>query len=483
MINPQQNPTATGSALRAQDDVLGDQLVEFFSPLRSQDHLMMPEIQPLTPTRVSGDRSAMTTREQDRLQRVSEVATRTFHSTMDQKKPRPSTSTTKTTLKQKATAHLERPDDVPRQVSTFSAHVDPLPEFSRTTENSIYNMLERLRGFQGELTVNAELGRIIMRKLKTRDITEKKSTPRTITAEDLHRDLLATKHDPRDGPFIRFTNILTTLPADIDLLVAMQDSDRYDLWNKQPATWDVVYELDCTVVEHGIKTPFTIKIDAEKFTYTLVKKLDLAAIFIHCVKRNWDVQVTATGSVPMSMYDEHVLPILDTLYAKQGTQPYLEFTSSCSNLLTIHTGRVRRSCQYAAQGKFKSRLNVTQIQELSIEYDQAIEGIQNFRAFYPDPSHRRQPGEEGTWFEVNVSSTVLEEHLKENMQIEFGDKTSWDVQKLMADNVASAIIEPALLMVQRADGVGFWNNNLQQKPVSQPAQATPPVKPRGYQFW
>jgi hypothetical protein len=60
-----------------------------------------------------------------------------------------------------------------------------------------------------------------------------------------------------------FTNVLSSVPAEMDFLVNMKDRDGQAMWVGKRASWTVMYEF--LVTDMKTARPFTIEMDAESF--------------------------------------------------------------------------------------------------------------------------------------------------------------------------------------------------------------------------
>ena len=153
-----------------------------------------------------------------------------------------------------------------------------------------------MRSFRGELQVRAEFGRIILKGVH-RKFVSKGHSIKNHTKDDLLEIL-----DPNENYVTSntlFTNVLTTVPSDIQYLIDLQTKSGGRLWevqNEEP--WSVVYEF--VGHEKGILgyQPFSIEIDGERDTkdIKIKTKKDLGYLYVHGTKRQWDFRLAAIGS-------------------------------------------------------------------------------------------------------------------------------------------------------------------------------------------
>ena len=231
------------------------------------------------------------------LQPVDEVGTRRFHSTMNKKAPKPNSS--KKGPNQKASGsyslgglELPSPSCTPRPSPTIATSaVDPTAEFVAAVNNSFHELVQRLRGFQGEVTVEAEFGRILMKRIPRKGIAlgDSEASLDSATALGLLENAIGVQ------PIAVFTKILTVLPADISYLVEMRDRQGQAIWDKNQCGWSVSYEMLCVDSRSGRLQPFTIEIDGEKLEARAKTRRGLGEINVHGIKRHWDFRISATG--------------------------------------------------------------------------------------------------------------------------------------------------------------------------------------------
>lgn len=231
--------------------------------------------------------------QRETMQSVDGVVTNTFRSTMNQKAPKPNRRPKGTKSHFSAKLELPSPPRVRQPVPSIHVPViDPIPEFIGNIDMSFGELLQGLRSFQGELNIQAEFGRILLKGVPRKYITRGESEASIEPGSAL--GLLENSNGVLPMPV--FTKVLTTLPPDISYLVEMKDRHGNIIWEQQQSGWDVFYEIlcvDCRTTRHR---PFTIEIDGEKLDTVAVKiRREFGAINVHGVKRQWDFRIAATG--------------------------------------------------------------------------------------------------------------------------------------------------------------------------------------------
>jgi hypothetical protein len=245
-----------------------------------------PIMQPMSPN-THKTQSRKTGRLQlENLQRMSEVETRIFHNTMNQRAPKP-----------KQNPYARRLPDPPQKPSTTNADwpkivpvIDPIPEFIQEIEENFRYLMQPAQGFRGQVQVQAEFGRILLNSINRKHITPKGATDNTKSSEQL-QSILGSED------FAFFTNVLSTSRGEMPYLLNLTDGKGNGLWDTADgAAWTVEYDF-CFVdrlAPHG-KSRFRVVIDGEKLTVRIEKARPLDDIYAHGTCRHWDIKISATG--------------------------------------------------------------------------------------------------------------------------------------------------------------------------------------------
>jgi hypothetical protein len=256
----------------------------------------------------------------EKLEQTSELSTRECHMTTNQKAIRFSQED------QGARQHAENSGlCVPHPASHLaqSQHtdqplaLDPVPEFFTDIKANFRGLIQGLQGFPGEVVVQAEFGRIILRRINSRFITSEDILESFPSQELL--DLLLPK-PPKAGKqgITFFSNILTILPADMTYLVDLKNRDGEPMWEKKLAEWSIFYEISCH--NEGLPGwhPFSIEIDGETFSTRIKTRYDFGALNVHGTRRHWDFRLVAFGfgddEQNKVLYEDFASAIQSSLY-------------------------------------------------------------------------------------------------------------------------------------------------------------------------
>ena len=236
-----------------------------------------------------------TVQQNENLHGTDEDVTRTFQTTPNQKAQKAVQKSRNKFLKKNcSTGRLELPNvPVFRQTTLRidAPRIDPVPHFISELASSYNELLQGLRGFQGELVVQADFGRILLKNVLPKHIAQGEQQ----SSYDPDHALAYLKN-PHVTPLAIFTKVLTVLPADIIYLVATKDRQGNFMWKQDLPLCDVFYEILC--IDHRPShnsQPFSIEVHGEKLLCLAKTRRDFGAIHVHGVKRYWDFRISATG--------------------------------------------------------------------------------------------------------------------------------------------------------------------------------------------
>jgi hypothetical protein len=171
---------------------------------------------------------------------------------------------------------------------------NPTPEFLKEVKARFRKLMTGLQGFPGEVVVQAEIGRIILRKVKSQFITSDDNAE-SFSQKDVLAQLLPGSERANSHVQTLFTNILTTLPTDISYLVSIKGQSDRAMWQQTAAESSVVYEISCHNEALAGYNPFTVEINGETFDTRIKTRYDFGAINVHGILRHWDFRMVAFG--------------------------------------------------------------------------------------------------------------------------------------------------------------------------------------------
>ncbi|KAK2772229.1 hypothetical protein FQN53_004689 [Emmonsiellopsis sp. PD_33] len=463
------------------------------------------------------------------VERIREPETLVFHRTMGQKTGKKNATKAEKEAERdaKIAAAWGSPVKAPIKVALTSTssfkHIEPserkkgelakvAQKFDATFINLLRNIepvLSRARYFPGVVSLELQLG-LVLSSIYPSDKAE------GITKANQWNDFFRPENN-RPPPSTIFTNRLTTSGADIDdifLDPPNRTGHSSSLFSKEPLSRRVTYELHC---ETNNNEQFIISVD--EFGTTTVNRPEstLGSVNVHCAGKFWDMRAVVKGTIEYVGNDDGInkaiQDLIDRLYVSPN-KPINIYTRTSAGI-RITEVFMKRSTRHGCLGQEKetaptgsnypptpsqaqgARLQITEVQHL-------ISGISNDGTVsrHRGACSKDMVNDSRLWYEVSViCSPSMEEALRSNKDIAFGNAASWSTANLVracetgsSGSVKSDLqngldrttlasdaghINPKELedmfrvgnkIVQRIDGVG-WNNNGPCLPFAQEAEA------------
>ncbi|KAJ4271761.1 hypothetical protein NW762_000467 [Fusarium torreyae] len=314
-------------------------------------------------------------------------------------------------------------------------------------ERKLYELLEILQVTPGKVSLQATFGRLCLKDVVPAlvDIGQGPAWTVKNVAKSLNNDEL----------HVGFYPILTTSCAEANLLPRLSGSRAQWLLAKK----QVYYDFLCTIKD-GV-APLIVKVDAETFKHEcLPLPQEISQAFVHCPQRAWDVKFAITR-----------------MDVGNISQDFEAFAASLVRSMSIETNEIGEIVidvqPKSAFGWFVDRVSIHHRAEyrngengpscLTIDMTRRVERFPiTSKEKYRGQSVPVTPPEDGLlgqWFEASVSSIRAEELLKENAELEFGERSRWTPDTMEREGALKAVCEPALRMVSQMDQVGSSNEN------------------------
>lgn len=261
-------------------------LIDFLGPVPSAQHILDQDdslasrisYEIMNPAsiwspRPSNDHNMMDT--DDSVQYCDEITSRTYHNTMRQLAPRGDRKMVKTMA-----------------AESIAAFPDPTPIFLNDVNVATRSILGTMQNWQGTVTLQAQFGRIFFCDVQTRYVAEGSRATESYSKDVLRKYLDSATSLPG---VIHFTEILTTLPADVQFVIDIEDDNEKRIWKSSVReNWLIVYEFYCQ--DTVSNRHFMLEIDGETFACS-IKELphQIGHVYVHCTTRNWDYRIAAVG--------------------------------------------------------------------------------------------------------------------------------------------------------------------------------------------
>ncbi|KAI3332179.1 hypothetical protein HD806DRAFT_479730 [Xylariaceae sp. AK1471] len=396
------------------------------------------------------------------------------------------------TMKQKAGS---RTVPVPRNI---------FPDFDLNMvipiKESLVSLMAPLRTWPGIVDLKVELGRFCFLNLKKSHIQKPgdNNEEKHYQLENIHREL-NKRHTADDQLY--FTQILTTLGADANFISRLEDSNGKQMWQRPGDGRSSVYEFTCrSKTLEGGDFNFIVDIDAVNFTSKIRHfSPDKNWFAVHCTKRVWDFRLVLSVSEDLNkvcgQFAEALLRSLRVIPGRDRI-PELEVGYDKSYDVEVLAVRTRNTAcclsvvKTATAGsnqaqplKDVQRMYITEVWEMDrLSKD---ENDQRTRLkFSRHMSSQEQPSLPPTWYEACLKSDTISTALEENKELELGDEVSWTANELLECGAVDELVLKAAEMVEKLDGVGYWNDNHQQEVLRSVAPAPKPARGQFLEkFW
>ena len=322
----------------------------------------------------------------------------------------------------------------------------------------------------GKVSFRAEFGRILLSGIDESALafnaegTKSDGWPK----EDLSERLKECKDTS-------FTKILTRDGADIEHLARIcDDKTSQPLWEATP-TNRTVYSFAC-VSGRFDEFFLNIEVGEDKSTYELrTVKEDKEPIWVHNLMRNWDIRLvmshteTAELEKKFGSFAKSMLANLQVVLPDSPGDPVLRWGVHKDFPVRVKYMRTLTIWRFVSPDK-QSYLDITEVLDNEIRGCTSSKGMDKREDWHLQVAEarkgtqREQMEKRGfpcRWYEASISSAAADEMFRQNETLGFAEVADWNYEALHRAGALSAILEPALRMVQEMDSVGAGNDNCQ----------------------
>jgi hypothetical protein len=226
----------------------------------------------------------------------SEVSTRIFHLTMNQKAGKNRKDPRHKSLPSSFAARLDLPDPLPvSQVKSQALNLDL--DMQELIVQSFKKIMNTVRGYRGHINVQVTFGRILLANVPYQHIDRMTAEfEGYMFPEDLKKLL------DQQVTETHFTRVLTCNASDIHFLLDVQTNvDNKRMWSKHPISREVLYEFQFATGDNR----FIVQMNADSLKYEIKTPRDLGSIFVHGIKRRWDLSIQVQGNTKYQENDNN----------------------------------------------------------------------------------------------------------------------------------------------------------------------------------
>ncbi|KLJ06501.1 hypothetical protein EMPG_10098 [Blastomyces silverae] len=328
-------------------------------------------------------------------------------------------------------------------------------------------ILTGARCFPGTVSFEIQLGLVLASRLL---IEQSKEVPLDIKAWN---GLFQPKNNLLK-PSTVFTNMLTTSGADIDYILDLPDSQggsTCQMFSEEVVSRHVWYEFHCTTINDE-----TLVVTVDESGTAVVNRPEsvLGAVNVHCAAQTWDMRGVVKGAVEYIRGDEEIDQAIQNLIGKMHIGPglseiviftripegrQLDITKVLMKRSTRHRFHRHEACSLRVSTVKKSAiydkipalfnnqgsesagganghatpvgneepfLQITEVQNLFLALSEDDKMAVRARAKSAD----KMVDDHRLWYEMSVINPTIEEILRSNKYLEFGDTvTSWSIFK------------------------------------------------------
>ncbi|KAI1435699.1 hypothetical protein GGR50DRAFT_686897 [Xylaria sp. CBS 124048] len=388
-----------------------------------------------------------------RVTESNERDSRSFHTTMDQR---------------------TESRTVPETIHNFD------PNTIGTINKSLGNLIFPLTMWPGRIDLRIDLGRFCFLNIKRSHVQElgDDDDDKYYKVEQI-RSEINKRHTTHDK--LQFTRVLTTLGADANRMVNLIGENGEPMWKHPADKRSSIYEFTCRLktVNH-LELDFIVEIDAFTFAAKVRPfKCDQSCFAVHCPKRTWDFRIVLSTSRDLN--DDCTKFAADLAHSLQvrpdvgDRLPELEVSYDVSyNHIEIIAVRTRNTARYCSEPRTGStcstqtepnkdvqRLYISEIWEMN--RTSKTEGKQHVRIKFSRYKNKGgHPGLALVWYEAFLKSDTLSNAFKQNKKMELGNEATWTADELLKSGSVDHLVRKAAKMVEKMDGIGFWNDNQQK---------------------
>ncbi|PTD11220.1 hypothetical protein FCULG_00003024 [Fusarium culmorum] len=310
-------------------------------------------------------------------------------------------------------------------------------------EKKLQNLLEVFQAVPGKISVEAKFGRVCIKGIPPAEVYLSPSPNGPFESAGAK-----ARHLNDNNPHVEFYPILTTSATEANLI---------------PET-------------KGGRTSWCLPLSRE-----------MSQAFIHCAQNAWDVKLSVSHRDMAQVtkdFEEFAACLVQSLDIKTNEIGEIDIQVEPKDATEwcVERVRIHHEAKYRNGAKGPTWLTTTMVRVVQPSSNETKKLYRGQVVPVALPGIERV----GQWFEVAISSVLVEDELQENVGLELGEKASWSPESLERHGAFRAICEPAIWMVSQMDRVGNSNANghgiQTDQPFFDPVEDSK-KRTKNYQFW
>ncbi|PNP42555.1 hypothetical protein TGAMA5MH_05296 [Trichoderma gamsii] len=361
----------------------------------------------------------------------------------------------------------------------------------RHSEDRLKAMSQILEHSPGHISLEVIFGRIYIKKLAPSMVKDSASEYSYQSVTEAVNFLNGSKFPP---DCVGFSPILSTMGGDADLLANITPPGDLPWRLTEREIW---YDFQCKLPDTRDES-FVLELNAKTFQYRCRgPRKELFSMYMHCPGRAWDMKAYGARSSALggearfvkfaaSLFEQMAIYV----DANNGNVT-IEFFENSDVHTAVKNITMRQVAKFRHQGKADSSLLSIAMKHILKEgispvmCDRNRMKIAERRKFItPDGSASSDLPHQ--YMEASITSSRLSPLFEENVQLESGNKTAWDMGLLEGQGVFGDILRPAFGMVTHMDSIGASNNTRRyvsnHDPFHEPAVVSAGKKKK-IEFW
>ncbi|KAJ5855849.1 uncharacterized protein N7529_009793 [Penicillium soppii] len=336
--------------------------------------------------------------------------------------------------------------------------------------NSLGLSLDRVRDFPGPLTLEIQLGLMLI-------LNTTASTQETEMTYKEVQNLFFSQHG-LEAPRTSFFDRLTSSPADIDHLIGLKINDK-PLFDQYATLRSIKYEFRCRASSNTI---FIISVDQHRTVTLRYPRVHLGAVSMSFPAQVWDASAVLQGSTRFNRkadleLEKAVRELVESIWIDPESVTLQMLirppSTEVMTILGVYMER-RTSHRWISEQSERIYLKVAETQVL------------NMTPSILDPEilvvncapHEEMLRHGKHWWQASITSAEIERILKQNLHVKPGTRNdSWNTVDLFGSDLTlinpsaklsalgasvdhsgiGAMFRLAKIIVEKIDAIGFFN--------------------------
>lgn len=310
--------------------------------------------------------------------------------------------------------------------------------------------LDHARSFRGHIDIRLQVGKVIFLDV----------------SEDLKQDLtppgfsaIISRVAGFDEIDSCFSNLLTTTTDDVDWV--LQFAGVTDPRN--PFKVESAFELICEGLD---KAELHLVVDASTANEPYVAAPDdfIGAVYVHAPQRVWDARllVSATRQTPTKLDTvDGAKGLVDSLYVRKKANELIPYVEARDGLgLDVKTVRLHTRMSYSLGETSPVAVEIKRVHDFKLRRRKDEDHGNGRLLLAESVSSEEMIREQRLWYEVALVLTKRPTAFEENVSLETGEETRWQVDDVVDEWTIRSIEEVGTGLVERMDNVGLGNRGV-----------------------